>query len=97
MKAPRCEFNEIVGKIQVLSMEVRTPLEPAAVEERLKAFFGEGGLGLELTEEGPGQWIFRRDGGHVAASFCPVGGKTLLRIVTSGWAVPVKKFVDGLP
>ena len=26
MKAPPCQFNEIVGKIKVLSMEVRTDL-----------------------------------------------------------------------
>ena len=97
MKAPPCAFNEIVGKIQALSMEVRTPLAPAALEERLKAFFGEGGLGLDPAEEGPGHWIFRGGGGHLSATLRPEGDGTCLRIVTSGWAVPVKKFVDGLP
>lgn len=97
MKAPPCAFNEIVGKIQVLSMEVRTPLAPAALEERLKAFFGEGGMGLAEAEERPGQWIFRGGVGHVSATLCPEGDMTRLRLVTSGWAVPVKRFVTGLP
>lgn len=97
MKAPPCAFNEIVGKIRVLSLEVRTPLAPAALGERLKVFFGEGGLGLEPAEEGPGQWIFRGGAGHVTATLRPEGNGTRLRIVTSGWAVPVKRFVTELP
>ena len=97
MKGPPCAFNEIVGKIQVLSLEVRTPLEPAALGERLKDFFGRGGLGLAEAEECPGRWIFRGGAGHVTATLRPEGDGTRLRIVTSGWAVPVKRFVTELP
>ena len=81
MKAPPCAFNEIVGKIRVLSLEVRTPLASAALGERLKVFFGEGGLGLEAEEEGPGQWIFRGGAGHVRATLRPEGKAKLDDVV----------------
>ena len=97
MKAPSCQFNEIVGKIKVLSMEVRTSLSMIELAERLNDFFGKGGLGLEIREECPGRLTFSGGGGHVTAAFCAEAEKTLLKIVTSGWAVQVKKFIDALP
>ena len=97
MKAPPCQFNEIVGKIKMLSMEVRTALSTEELADRLNEFFGMGRLGLELKEVGPGQLTFTGGGGTVTAAFRAEGGKTLLKIVTSGWAVPVKKFIDNLP
>jgi hypothetical protein len=97
MKAPPCPFNEIVGKIKMLNLEVRTALSGEELEERLKHFFGKGGLGLEIREECPGRLAFSGGGGHVTAAWCPEGEKSLLRIVTSEWAAPVKKFIDGLP
>ena len=97
MKAPPCQFNEIVGKIKMLNMEVRTALSVEEIEKQLKEFFGTGGLGLELKEEGPGRLTFTGGGGTVTAAFRAEGGKTLMKIVTSGWAVPVKKFIDNLP
>jgi hypothetical protein len=97
MKAPSCQFNEIVGKIKVLSMEVRTSLSMEELAERLNEFFGKGALGLALKEDCPGRMSFEGGGGHVTAAFCAEAGKTLLKIVTSGWAVQVKKFIDALP
>jgi hypothetical protein len=97
MKAPPCQFNEIVGKIKVLSLEVRTSLSMEEIGERLKHFFGMGALGLALNEDGPGRMTFEGGGGHVTADFRAEAGKTRLKIVTSGWAVPVKKFIDKLP
>ena len=97
MKATPCAFNEIVGKIGALTMEVRTPLPAEELEARLMAFFGAGGLGLDLEEEPAGRLHFEGGGGHVTAAFRPDGDRTLLRISTSGWAAPVKRFVTGLP
>jgi len=97
MKAPPCAFNEIVDRIQVLTMEARTRLSPAELGERLEAVFGADGLGLELQEEGAGSLTFRGAGGHVSAAFRPAGDRTLLRITTSGWAAAVKRFVAELP
>ena len=97
MKAPSCQFNEIVGKIKVLSMEVRTSLSMEELAGRLNEFFGKGALGLALIEDCPGRMSFEGGGGHVTAAFCAEAEKTHLKIVTSGWAVPVKKFIDKLP
>ena len=97
MKASPCPFNEIVGKIKMLNLEVRTALSVEEIETQLKEFFGTGGLGLEIKEECPGRLTFSGGRGHVTATFCAAEGKTALRIVTSGWAVQVKKFIDGLP
>lgn len=97
MKAPPCQFDEIVGKIKVLSMEVRTSLSMEELAERLNEFFGKDALGLALKEDCPGRMRFEGNGGHVTAAFCAEAEKTLLKIVTSGWAVPVKKFIDKLP
>lgn len=97
MKAPPCAFNEIVGKIQVLTMEVRTPLPAEELDARLRACFGAGGLGLNLEEEPTDRLTFTGGGGHVSATLRPDGRGTLLRIATSGWAVPVKRFVTDLP
>ena len=97
MKAPPCQFNEIVGKIKMLNMEVRTALSVEEIEKQLKEFFGTGGLGMEFKEECPGRLTFMGGGGTVTATFRAEGGKTLLKIVTSGWAAPVKKFIDNLP
>jgi hypothetical protein len=97
MKAPPCAFNEIVGKIQALTMEVRTPLPAEKLDARLRACFGAGGLGLDLEEESTGRLIFTGGEGRVSATFRSEGRGTLLRIATSGWAVPVKRFVADLP
>jgi hypothetical protein len=97
MKAPPCPFNEIVGKIKMLNMEVRTALSVEEIEKRLNEFFGKGGLELEIREECPGRLTFSGGGGHVTATWYSEGEKSLLRIVTSEWAVPVKKFIDKLP
>jgi len=97
MKASPCPFNEIVGKIKLLNLEVRTALSVEELERQLKEFFGTGGLGLEIKEECPGRLTFSGGGGHVTATFRAEAGATALRIATSGWAVQVKKFIDGLP
>lgn len=97
MKASPCQFNEIVGKIKVLSMEVRTSLSMEELGERLKQFFGMGALGLALKEDCPGRMTFEGGGGHVTATYCLEGEKSLLRVVSSEWAVQVKKFIAKLP
>jgi hypothetical protein len=97
MKAPPCQFDRVLDKIKVLSMEVRTDLSAEELADRLNEFFGQGALGLEPKEECPGRMTFTGGGGAVTATFRAEEGKTLLKIVTSGWAVPVKKFITELP
>jgi len=97
MKAPPCDFDRNLDKAKFLSMEIRTPISTREMKERLTRFFGKGGLGLPVTGEGPDCLRFEGGGGHVQATFCAEGEKTLLRIVTSEWAAAVKEFVCTLP
>ncbi len=81
----------------MLNLEVRTKLTSEKVIEELKKFFGKGGLGLDLTEEGPQCLTFEGGGGHVTATFCPEEAKTRVNLVTQEWDYQVKQFVSGLP
>jgi hypothetical protein len=81
----------------VLNLEVSTRLSQEDVIQRLKKFFGEGGLGLEVVEVAPQCVSFAGGGGHVTAALCPEEGKTRITLVTQEWENQVKKFALGLP
>ncbi len=97
MKAPRCPFNEIAGKVKMLSLEVRTGLSTEELSSRLRSYFGKDGLGLDLKGNGPVRYTFEGNRGFVSAHLEAAGDKTLLRITTSDWAAQVKAFVTALP
>lgn len=81
----------------MLNLEVKTKLEQDEVIQRLKKFFGKGGLGLEITEEAPQCLTFEGGGGHVTATLCQEEGKTRIDLVTQEWENQVKKFASTLP
>jgi len=81
----------------MLNLEVRTKLTGEKIIEELKKFFGKGGLGLDLTEEGPQCLTFEGGGGHVTATFCPEEERTRVNLVTQEWDYQVKQFVSSLP
>ncbi len=81
----------------MLNLEIRTKLTEEDVINRLKKFFGEGGLGLALMEEGPQCLTFEGGGGHVTVTLCRENGKTRLTLVSQEWDYQVKRFVTGLP
>ena len=81
----------------MLNLDVRTKAAEKEVIEQLKNYFGKGGLGLELTDEGPQCLTFEGGGGHVTATLCPEEGKTRVNLVTQEWDFQVKKFASGLP
>ena len=81
----------------MLNLEVKTKLKGEEVIEELKKFFGKGGLGLDLTEEGPQCLTFEGGGGHVTATFCPEEGKTRVNLVAQEWDYQVKEFASSLP
>jgi hypothetical protein len=97
MKTPPCQFNQMLGKMKVLSMDVRTTLSVEELGKRLKAFFGKDGLGLDMKEDRPGCITFAGGGGYVNTEFSPEGEKTRLHIITSERAVQVKRFITELP
>ncbi len=81
----------------MLNLEVRTKLTGEEITEELKKFFGKGGLGLDLTEEGPQCLTFEGGGGHVTVTFCLEEKKTRVNLVTQEWDYQVKQFASGLP
>ncbi len=80
----------------MLNLEVKTRLAQDEVIQRLKNFFGKGGLGLEITEEAPQCLTFEGGGGHVTATLCPEEGKTRIDLITQEWENQVKKFASTL-
>jgi hypothetical protein len=82
---------------QMINLEVKTKLKQEEVMDRLKKFFGKGGLGLEITEETPQCLTFEGGGGHVTATLCPEEGKIRINLVSQEWDFQVKEFASGLP
>jgi len=85
------------GGKEMINLEVKTKLSPQAVSERLKRFFGKGGLGLEISEESPACLYFQGAGGYVRATLCQEEGKTRVDLVSQEWDYQVKKFTAELP
>jgi len=81
----------------MLNLDVKTKLKQEEVIQRLKKFFGKGGLGLDITEEAPQCLTFEGGGGHVTATVCSEEGKIRINLVTQEWENQVKKFASSLP
>ena len=79
------------------NLEVKTKLRQEEILDRLKRFFGKGGLGLEITEEAPQCLTFEGGGGYVTATLCSEEDKTRINLVTQEWDYQVKKFASSLP
>jgi hypothetical protein len=80
----------------MLRMEAKSKLPPDKVGEKLKRFFGNAGLGLDLSEEASGCLTFQGGGGYVTATMCSEGNKTRVDLVTQEWDYQVKKFASEL-
>jgi energy-converting hydrogenase Eha subunit F len=81
----------------MINLEARTKLKQEEVIERLKNYFGKGGLGLEITEEASQYLTFEGGGGYVTATLCPEEGKVRINMVSREWDFQVKKFASSLP
>ena len=66
----------------MLNLEVKTKKEPDKVLKKMKAYFGEGGLGLELKSDTPQCLNFEGAGGYVTATLCPEEGRTRVELET---------------
>jgi hypothetical protein len=80
----------------MIKLEANTKLSSEEVVERLKRFFGKGGLGLEITDESPECLYFEGGGGYVSATVCSEKGQTQLNLVTQEWEYQGKKFISEL-
>jgi len=72
---------------------VKTNLSPEESIERARAFFGEGGLGLESNERGPCCLTFEGGGGHVTVTASAEEKKTTIELETREWDYHVKRFI----
>ena len=80
----------------MLNLEVKTKLPPDQVVEKLKNYFGEGGLGLKLGDDTSQCLNFEGSGGYVTATLCPEETQTRVEIVTQEWEYHVKQFASKL-
>ena len=80
----------------MVNLEVKTKLAHEEVLKRLKAFFGKGGLGLNLSEESPQCLTFEGGGGYVTANFCQDDGKTRVTLASQEWDHQAKEFLASL-
>jgi len=72
---------------------VETKLSPEEAIERARAYFGEGGLGLELTERNPCCVYFEGGGGHVLVTAIMGEKKKTVELETREWDYHVKRFM----
>jgi hypothetical protein len=75
------------------SYEAETRQEGKTVVERAVAYFGEGGLGLKISERSDCCVFFEGGGGHVNLLTTPQEKKTRVNIETREWDYQVKNFL----
>jgi hypothetical protein len=66
---------------------------PAQVMKKAIEFFGPGGLGLEIKEEGEDCASFEGGGGHVFVQVCEKGRGSEVDLETREWDYQVKQFM----
>jgi hypothetical protein len=72
---------------------IRSKLGPEQMMAKAKEYFGEGGLGLEMTEEKKCCLCFEGCAGHVRVSAAKQGRKTMLNLETREWDHHVQRFI----
>jgi hypothetical protein len=80
----------------MLNLERKTKLSQEDVLQKLKQFFGKGGLGLELSDVTPQCLTFTGGGGYVTATLCSEEDRTRVNLVTQEWDYSVKEFASRL-
>ena len=68
-------------------------LSPDKVMEKALEFFGPGGLGLEVEEQGEGCVTFEGGGGHVFVQACEGGKGSEVELETREWDYQVREFM----
>jgi hypothetical protein len=74
------------------SYTLETKLSPERAIEQAVAYFGQDGLGLEVTEQGACCAGFVGGGGHVYVAVS-AGPKTKVDLETREWDYDVKRFM----
>jgi glucokinase len=72
---------------------VNTKLSPEEAIKKAIAYFGAGGLGLEVTEQNPCCVTFSGGGGHVTVTAGTEENKTVVELETREWDYQVRQFI----
>jgi hypothetical protein len=72
---------------------VETKLSPEEAIRKAVAYFGEGGLGLDATEEETCCAFFEGGGGHVRVTAASGEKTTVVELETREWDYDVKQFM----
>ena len=81
----------------MLNIEVKTKLSVEDTIDRIKAYFGKGGFGLELKDENEACLNFEGSGGYITAIVCAEDKKTKVDLTGQEWEIQMKKFASKLP
>ena len=81
----------------MLNIETKTKLSEEEVIDRVKRFFGKGGMGMDLKEDSPNCLSFEGGGGYVTATICQEEDQIRIDLVTQEWEYQVKEFSAQLP
>ena len=78
-----------------MNYSVTTKLAPEKVIEAAVKYFGEGGLGLEMTSQGSDCVTFQGGGGHVEITACQKEKekRSEVQILTREWDYQAKEFM----
>ena len=80
----------------MVRMGKETELSPQDVVEQAKAFFGPGGMGLDVIERGPNSVEFVGGGGFVLVRVDTADRGSDIDIQTREWDYDVKRFLGDL-
>ncbi len=75
---------------------VETRLSPEQAIQRAVSFFGKGGVGLDMTEQGDCCVHFVGGGGHVRVTVTAGDPRTTVELETREWDYDVKQFMRKL-
>jgi len=73
---------------------VETKQSPEKSIEKAVAYFGEGGLGLRVEEQGPCCAYFEGGGGFVRVTVSEEEKRTTVNLETREWDYQVKQFMQ---
>ena len=77
----------------MLKIAIKTKLSPEEAIKRAVEFFGPGGYGLEVKEEGVNCAYFEGGGGGVRVTTCVEGKETSVEMESREWDYQVKQFI----
>ena len=80
----------------MVNLGTQTKLSSAEVLARATAFFGEGGLGLEMRPDSDTCLTFSGGGGYVTVTTAPIAKGTDVTVASQEWERDATRFLSRL-